>query len=131
MKKEQNQTNSGNPKHKMYSKKKNPALKPQQKSPALEENTQPECTENNTLQLQIKQGENTNPKNKGKQRPKKRRPRNRKNKEIKIACINVRGAKGKVKSLESTLQAENIHICLITETMFGEHQKYNIKGYNG
>ncbi len=60
---------------------------------------------------------------------KKKRKRIRKNKDITIAAINVRGAKGKIKSLESLLTTEKIHIALITETLFKEKEGYNIKGY--
>ena len=59
----------------------------------------------------------------------KRRKRIRKNKEITIATINVRGLKGKIKSLESLLQTEKIAIALITETMWKKGEKISIKRY--
>ena len=59
----------------------------------------------------------------------KRRKRIRKNKEITIATINVRGLKGKIKSLQSLLQTEKITIALITETMLKKGEKISIKGY--
>ena len=37
--------------------------------------------------------------------------------------------KGKIRSLESLLEAEKIQIALITETKLKEKQKINIKGY--
>ena len=62
-------------------------------------------------------------------KPKWRRPRTRKNKEITIASINVRGLKGKIRSLESLLKTENIEITLITETMLKKGDQISIKGY--
>ncbi len=61
-------------------------------------------------------------------KPKKRK-RIKKNTQITIAAINVRGAKGKIRSMESLLQTEKIQIALITETMFNNKEAYNIKGY--
>ena len=58
-----------------------------------------------------------------------RRPRTRKNKEITIASINVRGLKGKIRSLESLLKTEDIEIALITETMLKKGDQISIKGY--
>ncbi len=58
-----------------------------------------------------------------------KRKRIRKNKHITIATINVRGAKGKIKSLESLLTTEKIQVAIITETMFKNKEAYNIKGY--
>ena len=60
---------------------------------------------------------------------KKHRPRIRKNKEITIATINVRGIKGKIKSLETTLNTEKISIALITETQLKKNEQISIKGY--
>ena len=60
---------------------------------------------------------------------KKRRPRIRKNKEITIATINVRGIKGKIKSLETTLNTEKISIALITETQLKKNEQISVKGY--
>ena len=50
-------------------------------------------------------------------------------KTLTIAAINVNGMKGKIRSLESLLEAEKIQIALITETELKEKQKRNIKGY--
>ena len=66
--------------------------------------------------------ETTRPKN-------KRRPRIRKNKEITIATINVRGIKGKIRSLETALNTEKISIALITETQLKKGEQISIKGY--
>ena len=60
---------------------------------------------------------------------KKRRPRIRKNKEITIATINVRGIKGKIKSLETTLNTAKISIALITETQLKKNEQISVKGY--
>ena len=59
----------------------------------------------------------------------KRRQKIMKNKEITIANINVRGLKGKIKSLEFLLQTEKIAIALITETMLKKGETILIKGY--
>ena len=68
---------------------------------------------------------NTNP-----QRPKKpKRKRIRKNKHIVVALVNVNGIKGKIKSLESMLQAEKVGIALITETKLAQNSKVNVRGY--
>ena len=58
-----------------------------------------------------------------------KRRRIRKNKELTITTINVRGIKGKIKSLESLLQAEKIDIALITETKMKKGDQISIKGY--
>ena len=58
-----------------------------------------------------------------------KRRRIRKNKELTITTINVRGIKGKIKSLESLLQAEKIDIALITETKMRKGDQISIKGY--
>ena len=58
-----------------------------------------------------------------------KRRRIRKNKELTITTINVRGIKGKIKSLESLLQAEKIDIALITETKMRKGHQISIKGY--
>ena len=58
-----------------------------------------------------------------------KRTRIRKNKNLTIAVININGVKGKIKSLESLLEAEKIQVALITETKLKEKQKINIKGY--
>ena len=60
---------------------------------------------------------------------KKRRPRIRKNKEITIATINVRGIKGKIRSLEAALNTEKISIALITKTQLKSGEQISIKGY--
>ncbi len=85
-------------------------------------------TQEETIKLENQIQENPRNEEPNKRRPKKKRPRNRKNKEINIACINVRGAKGKMRSMQSLVEAENLHITLITETMFKGDEKYNIKG---
>ena len=59
----------------------------------------------------------------------KRRKRIRKNKEITIATTNVRGIKGKIRSLESLLQAKKVTIALITETMLKKGDQISIKLY--
>ena len=99
---------------------KTPAKKPQQKTPETAPQQDFEL-ENEEKDLRK---EKTNRK-----RTKIKRPRNRKNKEIKIMAINVRGAKGKITSLQTLLQAEDIQIALITETLFKADETYNIKGY--
>ena len=58
-----------------------------------------------------------------------KRKRIRINKELTITTINVRGIKGKIKSLESLLQAEKIDIALITETKMRKGDQISIKGY--
>ena len=58
-----------------------------------------------------------------------KRRRIRKNKELTITTINVRRIKGKIKSLESLLQAEKIDIALITETKMRKGDQISIKGY--
>ena len=63
------------------------------------------------------------------QKQKNKRKKIRKNKNLKIAAINVNGMKGKIRSLESLLEAEKIQIALITETKLKEKQKINIKWY--
>ena len=57
-----------------------------------------------------------------------KRQRIRKNKEITIATVNVRGLKGKIKSLESLLQMEQITTALLTETMMNKNDQISIKG---
>ena len=69
------------------------------------------------------QGKNNNPQRKTK------RKRIRKNQKLKIAVINIRGAKGKLKSLESILTTHKIAIALITETIIANKEGFNIKGY--
>ena len=59
----------------------------------------------------------------------KMRKRIRKNTEITTATVNVRGLKGKIRSLESLLQTEKITIALITETMMKKGDQISIKGY--
>ena len=59
----------------------------------------------------------------------KKRKRIRKNKEITVVAINVRGLKGKIKSLQSLLQAEKVDIALITETKMKTGDQISIKGY--
>ena len=63
------------------------------------------------------------------QKEKNKRKKIRKNKNLTIAAINANGMKGKIRSLESLLEAEKIQIALITETKLKEKQKINIKGY--
>ena len=46
-----------------------------------------------------------------------------------MASINVRGLKGKIRSLESLLKTENIEIALITETMLKKGDQISIKSY--
>ena len=48
--------------------------------------------------------------------------------EITIATTNVRGAKGKTKSLESLVNSQKIGITIITEFMFNNKEGYNTKG---
>ncbi len=60
---------------------------------------------------------------------KQKRKRIRKNKKLTIAAINARGIKGKIKSLESLLDAYKIDIVLLTETMLKNKEGLNIKGY--
>lgn len=60
---------------------------------------------------------------------KQRRKRIRKNKQLRIAAVNVRGIKGKIKSLESMLNVVKIDIALIPETKLENQTKINIKGY--
>ena len=108
-----------------------PALKepPQESAPQIV----PEA--NITLKPTIKDTDNnpkkgpTTPKETTTQPGKKRRKRIRKNKEITIATINVRGMKGKIRSLESVLNTEKIAIALITETQMKKGEKISIKGY--
>ncbi len=80
-----------------------------------------------------KVGRQNNNKNELKQeeepKTKNKRKRIRKNKDLKIATINIRGAKGKVRSLESLLTAEKINVALITEKMVQNKEGYNIKRY--
>ena len=76
------------------------------------------------MKQQQRNKETTRPKN-------KRRPRIRKNKEITIATINVRGVKGKIHSLETTLNTEKISIALITETQLKKGNKYQSKDTDG
>ena len=44
--------------------------------------------------------------------------------------VNVRGVKTKLDSLESTLNANDIHIAAITETHMGEQKKIYLDNYN-
>ena len=60
---------------------------------------------------------------------KKRRKRIRKNKTLTVAAVNIRGVKGKIRSLESLLDAYKIDIVLISETMLKNNEQLNIKGY--
>ncbi len=73
--------------------------------------------------------QNTNQHKKPTGKKRRHRKRNRKNTEITIATINIRGAKGKIRSLESLLASEKVKIAAITETMFSGNEGYNIKGY--
>ena len=105
--------------------------------------TYPKATETNQAQMEITLGryeplmiekdmeENKEPYTniKSNRTTKGKRTRIRKNKNLTIAVININGAKGKMKSLESLLEAEKIQIALITETKLREKQKINIKGY--
>ncbi len=59
----------------------------------------------------------------------KKRKRTRKNKQLAIAVINVRGIKGKIKSLETALATEKIKIAVITETHLQGDEKPRITGY--
>ena len=59
----------------------------------------------------------------------RKRRRTRKNKEISIAVMNVRGIKGKIKSLEAIVQTQKTKIALITETHLKNNETINIKGY--
>ena len=79
------------------------------------EDTESDIDENDTAQNQPKK--------------KRRRTKIRKNKNLTIVTSNINGLKGKIKSLESLLESEKIHIALITETKLKEKQKVNIKGY--
>ena len=99
----------------------------QQKSP--NNRNHPETPTKKENQWKIGRRNNGNQKNPKNQDPKPKRKRIRKNKNITIATIDVRGAKGKIKSLESLLTTEKIHVAIITETMFKNKEAYNIKGY--
>ena len=90
---------------------------PPNKKPATKD-TEHNSGESPSHQANLESKENTN-----KQR------RIRKNKELTITTINVRGIKGKIKSLESLLQAEKIDIALITETKMKKGDQISIKGY--
>ena len=84
---------------------------------------QTDAKDNNPTNHKEEQNNNTITQNK------KRRPRIRKNKEITIATINVRGIKGKIRSLEAALNTEKISIALITETQLKSGEQISIKGY--
>ena len=49
---------------------------------------------------------------------------------LNIMTVNVRGVKTKLDSLESTLNANDIHIAAITETHMGEQKKKYLDNYN-
>ncbi len=68
-----------------------------------------------------KQENNKNKKKKGKN--------SRKYKKLTVATINARGIKGKIRSLETLLDAYKIDIVLLTETMLKNKEGINIKGY--
>ena len=61
-----------------------------------------------------------------------RKPRKRTTtkKEINLATVNVRGVKGKTKSLESLLAAGSIHVAAISDTHLQNKETINIKGYS-
>ena len=44
--------------------------------------------------------------------------------------VNVRGVRTKLDSLESTLNANDIHVAAITETHMGEQEKIYLDNYN-
>ena len=87
------------------------------KKPATKD-TEHNSDESPTHQAKMEGKENTN-----------KRRRIRKNKELTITTINVRGIKGKIKSLESLLHAEKIDIALITETEMKKGDQISVKGY--
>ncbi len=62
-------------------------------------------------------------------RKKQKRKRIRKNKNLQLAVINIRGAKGKMKSLEAILKTEKTTIAAICETHLKNNETVNISGY--
>ena len=67
--------------------------------------------------------------NQEKKKKQNKRKRIRKNKTLTIAAININGIKGKIRSLETLMESEEIGIALITETKLQRNEKINIKGY--
>ena len=104
------QDNHDNPKWKLMD-------NPPNKKPVTKD-TEHNSGESPTHQSNLESKENNN-----------KRRRIRKNKELTITTISVRGIKGKIKSLESLLQAEKIDIALITETKMKKGDQISIKGY--
>ena len=51
------------------------------------------------------------------------------NKNLTIIAVNIRGAKGKIKSLESMMNTEKEDIALLSETNLKGKETINIKGY--
>ncbi len=101
---------------------------PNQKEKAGVENTCPAAVEP-TWEVGRQKNNKIEPRCDEEPKTNNKRKRIRKNKDLKIATINIRGAKGKIRSLESLLTAEKINVALITETMFQNKEGYNIKGY--
>ena len=122
----------------------NPPAKAQSTHPDIEHTTTTRTVDknpqwrlnDNTTQdkpnMETMKKENPNPKTKEvtlKNGNEKKRKRIRKNKEITVVAINVRGLKGKIKSLQSLLQAEKVDIALITETKMKTGDQISIKRY--
>ncbi len=80
-----------------------------------------------TNQQNDQQQPNTN--NGTQKRKTRKRKRIRKNKQVTIAVLNVRGLKGKTRSLETILEAGKIKIAAISETHLKNNETPNIKGY--
>ncbi len=69
----------------------------------------------------VKKGTNT--------KARRTRHKSGKNKNMQMAVINIRGMKGKVKSLESLLTSEKIGIAIISETHLQNKETAHVKGY--